>query len=239
MKQYNTNQKKKIVLIINKVKNKRVQALKFNISIRTYYYWKKKLEETDSIENKSRKPKNSPNKVKNKKIINKVIEIRKKYGYGKLKIKKLLEKENIKIGTKAIETILKEHNLYNKKKKKIRKKHRGKHAVYIKEAGEKVQIDTKYAFFGEIRYYQLTAVDVATRMSFRYLYFEKTPESTIDFMKRLIEYFPFRVHCIQTDNGTEFTYRKHFFETEHPLDIFCKKEYIKRVYSPATKCPVR
>ena len=145
MKQYNTNQKKKIVLIINKVKNKRVQrvqALKFNISIRTYYYWKKKLEETDSIENKSRKPKNSPNKVKNKKIINKVIEIRKKYGYGKLKIKKLLEKENIKIGTKAIETILKEHNLYNKKKKKIRKKHRGKHAVYIKEAGEKVQIDT-------------------------------------------------------------------------------------------------
>ena len=176
MKQYNTNQKKKIVLIINKVKNKRVQALKFNISIRTYYYWKKKLEETDSIENKSRKPKNSPNKVKNKKIINKVIEIRKKYGYvieirkkygyGKLKIKKLLEKENIKIGTKAIETILKEHNLYNKKKKKIRKKHRGKHAVYIKEAGEKVQIDTKYAFFGEIRYYQLTAVDLATRMIF-------------------------------------------------------------------------
>ena len=97
---------------------------------------------------------------------------------------------------------------------------------------------SSYAFFGEIRYYQLTAVDVATRMSFRYLYFEKTPESTIDFMKRLIEYFPFRVHCIQTDNGTEFTYRKHFFETEHPLDIFCKKEYIKRVYSPATKCPV-
>ena len=67
MKQYNTNQKKKIVLIINKAKNKKVQALKFNISIRTYYYWKKKLEETDSIENRSRKPKNSPNKLKNKK----------------------------------------------------------------------------------------------------------------------------------------------------------------------------
>ena len=232
MKQYNAQQKKKIVLIINKVKNKKAQALKFNISIRTYYYWKKKLEETDSIENKSRKPKNSPNKVRNKKIINKVIEIRKKYKYGKTKIKKLLEKENIKIGTTAIETILKEHHLYNKKKKKIRKKHRGKHAVYIKEAGEKVQIDTKYAFFGEIRYYQLTAVDLATRISFRYLYNEKTPDSTIDFMERLIEYFPFRVHCIQTDNGTEFTYRKHLFETEHPLDKFCNNKHIKRVYSP-------
>ena len=32
MKQYNTNQKKKIVEIINKVKNKKVQALKFRLS---------------------------------------------------------------------------------------------------------------------------------------------------------------------------------------------------------------
>ncbi|WP_300758914.1 hypothetical protein [uncultured Brachyspira sp.] len=45
MKQYNTNQKKKIVLIINKAENKRVQDLKFNINIRTYY-WKKKFEKT-------------------------------------------------------------------------------------------------------------------------------------------------------------------------------------------------
>ena len=78
-----------------------------------------------------------------------MISIRKKYKYGKTKIKKLLEKESIKIGTTAIETILKEYNLYDKRKKKIRKKHQGKHAVYIKEAGtlcafgsEKVQIDT-------------------------------------------------------------------------------------------------
>lgn len=100
---------------------------------------------------------------------------------------------------------------------------------------------SSYAFFGEIRYYQFTAVDIRTRMSFRYLYDEKTHDNTIDFIKRMIAYFPFRVHCIQTatvgsacgNNGAEFTYRKHFFETEHPLDIFCKKEYIKRGYSPA------
>lgn len=69
-------------------------------------------------------------------------------------------------------------------------------------------------------------------MTFRYLYSEKTPDNTVDFIKRMIDYFPFRVHCIQTDNGTEFTYRKYFFETDHPLDIFCRKNYIKRVYSP-------
>lgn len=38
MKQYNSNQKKKMVLIINKVKNKKTNALKFNISIRSYYF---------------------------------------------------------------------------------------------------------------------------------------------------------------------------------------------------------
>ena len=97
---------------------------------------------------------------------------------------------------------------------------------------EKVQIDVKYAFFGEIRYYQITAVDLATRMTFRYLYNEKTPDNIIDFIHRMLDYFPFRVHCLQSDNGTEFTYRKHSFDTQHPLDIFCKKNYIKRVYSP-------
>ena len=59
--------------------------------------------------------------------------------------------------------------------------------------------------------------------SFRYLYDEKSPYNTIDFMKRLIDYFPFRIHSIQTDNGTEFTYRKHLFDTEHP--------YYKRIHS--------
>ena len=97
--------RKNIVLIINKAKNKRALAVKFNISIRTYQ--KKKLEETGIIKNKSRKTTNSSNKLKNKKIINKVIEIRKKYKYSKVKLKKLLEKENIKIGTTAIERILK------------------------------------------------------------------------------------------------------------------------------------
>ena len=232
MKEYTSNQRKKIVLKINKVKNKEILASKYDISIRTYYYWKSQLETYSIIKPKSTKPKTNKNKLKNKKIIKRIIEIRKLYGYGKFKIQKQLELEAIKVGTTAIETVLKENNLYRSKKKKIKRKHNGKHAQNFKEAGEKVQIDTKYAFFGEIRYYQITAVDLATRMTFRYLYNEKTPDNIIDFIHRMLDYFPFRVHCLQSDNGTEFTYRKHSFDTQHPLDIFCKKNYIKRVYSP-------
>ena len=232
MKEYTSNQRKKIVLKINKVKNKEILASKYDISIRTYYYWKRQLETCSIIKPKSTKPKTNKNKLKDKKIIKRIIEIRKLYGYGKFKIQKQLELEAIKVGTTAIETVLKENNLYRNKKKKIKRKHNGKHAQNFKEAGEKVQIDTKYAFFGEIRYYQITAVDLATRMTFRYLYNEKTPDNIIDFIHRMLDYFPFRVHCLQSDNGTEFTYRKHSFDTQHPLDIFCKKNYIKRVYSP-------
>lgn len=232
MKEYTSNQRKKIVLKIDKAKNKEVLASKYDISIRTYYYWKRQLETCSIIKPKSTKPKTNKNKLKDKKIIKRIIEIRKLYGYGKFKIQKQLELEAIKVGTTAIETVLKENNLYRSKKKKIKRKHNGKHAQNFKEAGEKVQIDTKYAFFGEIRYYQITAVDLATRMTFRYLYNEKTPDNIIDFIHRMLDYFPFRVHCLQSDNGTEFTYRKHSFDTQHPLDIFCKKNYIKRVYSP-------
>ena len=194
MKEYTSNQRKKIVLKINKVKNKEILASKYDISIRTYYYWKRQLETCSIINPKSTKPKTNKNKLKDKKIIKRIIEIRKLYGYGKFKIKKQLELEDIKVGTTAIETVLKENNLYRSKKRK----HKRKHVKNFKEEGEKIQIDTKYVFFGEIRYYQFTAVDVATRMSFRYLYDEKSPYSTIDFMKRLVDYFPFRIHCIQS-----------------------------------------
>ena len=141
MKEYTSNQRKKIVLKINKVKNKEILAAKYDISIRTYYYWKRQLETYSIIKPKSTKPRTNKNKLKNKKIIKRIIEIRKLYGYGKFKIKKQLELEDIKVGTTAIETVLKENNLYRSKKKKIKRKHKGKHAIYIKEAGEKVQID--------------------------------------------------------------------------------------------------
>ena len=75
MKEYTSNQRKKIVLKINKVKNKEILALKYKISIRTYYYWKSQLETYSIIKPKSTKPKTNKNKLKDKKIIKRIIEI--------------------------------------------------------------------------------------------------------------------------------------------------------------------
>lgn len=82
--------------------------------------------------------------------------------------------------------------------------------------GERVQIDVKEVPFNCLRgaslrdgkhLYQWTAIDECTRFRFVYGYEEHTPENSVNFLKRLKAAFPFEIQTIQTDNGTEFTYR--------------------------------
>lgn len=55
------------------------------------------------------------------------------------------------------------------------------------------------------KYYQYTAIDECTRLVFREMYDEHSTYSSKDFLKKLIEAFPFPIREIQTDNGTEWT----------------------------------
>ena len=55
------------------------------------------------------------------------------------------------------------------------------------------------------KYYQYTAVDECTRFCFREMYDEHSTYSSLDFLKKLIEKFPFPIREVQTDNGTEWT----------------------------------
>lgn len=75
--------------------------------------------------------------------------------------------------------------------------------------GQKVQVDVKfvpkYCVVNGQKYYQYTAVDECTRYCFREMYDEHSTYSSLDFLKKLIEYFPFPIREIQTDNGTEWT----------------------------------
>ena len=93
-----------------------------------------------------------------------------------------------------------------KEKRKCRKPKEYKRAEF---PGEKVQVDVKYVPSDCVsngkKYYQYTAVDECTRYAFREIYDEHSTYSSIDFLKKLIDYFPFRIIEIQTDNGTEWT----------------------------------
>lgn len=82
--------------------------------------------------------------------------------------------------------------------------------------GEKVQVDVKEVPFNCLcgnalrdgkRMYQWTAIDECTRLRFVYGYWEHTPENSVDFIRRARAFFGFKIQTVQTDNGTEFTYR--------------------------------
>ena len=93
--------------------------------------------------------------------------------------------------------------------------------------GEKVQIDVKEVPFCCLRgdlmrngkhLYQWTAIDECTRFRFVYGFEEHTPENSVQFLRMLVNVFPFTIQTIQTDNGTEFTY-KYISDTEEcPFD---------------------
>lgn len=114
--------------------------------------------------------------------------------------------------------------LREKGKKKEPRRHTGQYPELLMP-GEKVQIDVKEVPFSCLRgqilregkhLYQWTAIDECTRLRFVYGFEEHTPENSVKFLLMLIRVFPFKIQTIQTDNGTEFTY-KYISDTEECL----------------------
>ena len=75
----------------------------------------------------------------------------------------------------------------------------------------------------------MTAIDECTRLRFVYGFEEHTPENTIKFLKMLVKAFPFPIKTIQTDNGTEFTY-KFVSETEKIRWISCWRNGVSNIF---------
>lgn len=98
--------------------------------------------------------------------------------------------------------------------------------------GIKWQMDVKYVpaacYSGSVpqKFYQYTVIDEASRERFIYPYMEQSSYSTVDFLKRAIDYFGYHPQILQTDNGSEFTHVKKTNRT-HPLDVICGKIGIK------------
>ena len=80
--------------------------------------------------------------------------------------------------------------------------------------GQRVQIDVKFVpescIVGEAKgqkFYQYTAIDEYSRFRYLEAFEEHSSYSSAQFLKHLIEKFPFKIECVQTDNGMEFTKR--------------------------------
>ena len=78
--------------------------------------------------------------------------------------------------------------------------------------GQRVQIDVKVVpsacIVGEPqgeKFYQYTAIDEYSRFRYLEAFKEQSSYSSAVFVEHLLKRFPFKIECIQTDNGQEFT----------------------------------
>ena len=82
---------------------------------------------------------------------------------------------------------------------------------YVKQVpGHRIQMDVKFLTLldkssgKEVKRYQYTAIDDASRARALRIYPSHTQKCAIDFVDYVQNKFPFRIHTIQTDNGHEF-----------------------------------
>ena len=80
--------------------------------------------------------------------------------------------------------------------------------------GQRVQVDVKFVpsscIVGKAqgeKYYQYTAIDEYSRFRYIAAFKEHSSYSSATFLDQLVKAFKFPIHCIQTDNGMEFTKR--------------------------------
>ena len=92
--------------------------------------------------------------------------------------------------------------------------------------------------------YRFVAIDRATRLSFLAVYEHKDKEAATDFLEKCLDFFPFSISKVLTDNGREFTL--HGFKnrygskvtTVHPFDAVCEalgiEHRLTQPYTPKT-----
>lgn len=97
--------------------------------------------------------------------------------------------------------------------------------------GQRVQVDVKFVpkvcHVGEAegkQFYQYTAIDEYSRFRYVEAFEEHSTYSSTVFLTHMLRFFKFRVECVQTDNGSEFTNR--FTSEKGKLTLF--ERYLAR-----------
>ncbi len=231
------------VLCAIKNNNKSYASRKYGYSLSSVKRWCKLYDGTwQSLVEKSHRPHSHPNKhtKKEERQIKKAFE-EKFARYGWDGVFDELVKKGYKRSYSGMVYAAKRIGLGKELKKKKPARKQIRRYPELLEPGEKVQMDVKEVPFNCLRgavlrdnkhLYQWTAIDECTRMRFVYAFEEHTPENTVKFLKMLTNAFPFKIKTIQTDNGTEFTYKFISDTKENPFDIELRKMGINHILIP-------
>jgi len=153
----------------------------------------------EGLQDKSKKPHNSPNLKITSDIEAVILDIRKKRKLGARRIQNELKRlHSTSLSLASIHKVLSRNEV--KPLRRIRTKNDFK-SYNRPIPGDRIQMDTKKLAPGK---YQYTAIDDCTRWRVLGIYNKRTAANTLLFLECIIEEFPFPIQRIQTDRGREF-----------------------------------
>jgi transposase InsO family protein len=205
-----------------------------------YYKWWNRFEESGfelkALEERSRRPKRSPNKTPAE-IESKIRWFQKKQ-HGSRQIEAHLKKVGSKRSRRTICHILNGRKKIKRGPKARLKTHQKRYELPI--PGQRFQMDVKYVpcLIDFKKAYSYVIVDECTRWRFAKTYHSLDEGTTILFLDEFEKICPFPIHTIQTDNGQEFTYKLNPVaqHLEHKVDTWCNQRGIRhRLIPPGVK----
>ena len=202
---------------------------KLGISRKTFYKWRARYQvagrQPRSLLDRSRRPQHSPRQLPAR-IVERILAIRRERECGPCLVSFYLQREDgLRVSPAGVYKVLKRAGQVRpyRTRKRFRQRYTSQ---FIRQPGQKVQIDVKYCpkLRGFPQRYQYTAIDGYSRLRFCEVYDEISPRVSVDFLARVVACFPFRLRCIQTDHGAEFTYAM-FPEVQvvHPFTHACQR----------------
>lgn len=208
---------------LNHHKNASLTCRYFGISRDTFYTWKRRFNprylQSLEFDSKTRRPHHVREMTTPSWIQRKVYDIRlADPEKSKYEIQEELRRQDIVVGYNTIQKVVNKYkelsNIQHRKKLKKHKHYKiarikAAYELKEKELGSLVQIDTKYLYVLGQRFYIFSAIDCKSRFAFIYAYKTISSASGRDFLKRVREYFPFRIKAVNTDNGSEYLLNFH------------------------------
>lgn len=185
---------------------------KFGVSRATVYRWRKMYDGTlNSLAERSRRPHSHPNQHTSEelKLISDMRRRNPESGLVVFWVKLMQRGYNRSIP--SLWRVLKRLTLLPVKPPNP--KYIAKPYEKMLYPGQRVQIDVKVVPKSCIvpnaddlqeRFYQYTAIDEYSRFRFIMAFKEQSTYSSVQFLNALIKVFPFKIECVQTDNGSEF-----------------------------------
>ena len=188
-------------------------AIKYNVNRQYIYRWKRRYNgDIQSLANKSHRPHHHPNQHTEAEL-QKIKNFRRRNPNTGLVV--LWVKLRRSGYTRSITGLYRVLRRQGQMAVKLpNPKYIPKPYEKMRLPGERVQIDVKFVpeacIVGDAageKFYQYTAIDEFSRWRYLEAFQEHSTYSSAQFLEHLIKAAPFKILCVQTDNGTEFTKR--------------------------------